>query len=441
MSAHTLRSQGSAGSLPESISQIRRSSMGAHRDANELNAVVMLTDGTEFEIPCKNGKYTSGEELRELVARRIGLAPEYTAMFAVWIMSGSLSLEMKAHHFPFKVLKQWGDLLEGYSLSAEYELPMMYFKRAALVPQDDEILIDDPTVVKLLFAEMTFSVQYGLYPCTIDEAARLAAIHLHIARGDAAKKDDVYELEACEIPEHLEKAIKFKAWAKKVLEAREEITLPHTDRVALQQQYLTIGRLWPYYGATFYFGEIEATTKHLLWDTPDELVRVGVNIDGIHVIADAKNKLRLSLGYDELRYNSYADDAGGSPCFILEHSRGGQTQQTVIWSKQATIIDTLVSRFLELQPRYASKVAARKALRGVESVELSGESRRIGFLGAARQTLRRLRAYTAGDEEDSRPRYPAFTLSNIGAKQRGRVPFDEEAAAGPAPSALAEDNM
>jgi hypothetical protein len=57
----------------------------------------MLLDGTEFEIPCKNGKYTSGEEMRELVARRIGLAPEYSSMFAVWILSGSLSMPQQAY--------------------------------------------------------------------------------------------------------------------------------------------------------------------------------------------------------------------------------------------------------------------------------------------------------------------------------------------------------
>ena len=51
----------------------------------------MLLDGTEFEIPCKNGKHTTSEELRELVARRIGLAPEYVGLFTIWVMSGSLS--------------------------------------------------------------------------------------------------------------------------------------------------------------------------------------------------------------------------------------------------------------------------------------------------------------------------------------------------------------
>lgn len=56
-----------------------------------MDAVVSLLDGTEFTIPCRNGKHTTGEELRELIARRIGLAPEFSHLFAVWVISGSLS--------------------------------------------------------------------------------------------------------------------------------------------------------------------------------------------------------------------------------------------------------------------------------------------------------------------------------------------------------------
>ncbi len=93
---------------------------------------MLLLDGTEFAIPCRNGKHTTAEELRELVARRIGLAPEFTNIFSVWVISGSLSekphdvshflsdLQLKPHHLPFKVLREWEELLLSYSLTGAY---------------------------------------------------------------------------------------------------------------------------------------------------------------------------------------------------------------------------------------------------------------------------------------------------------------------------------
>ena len=34
-------------------------------------------------------------------------------------------------------------------------------------------------------------VLYSLYPCEVDDAAYLAGIHLQLARGPRAKKDDI----------------------------------------------------------------------------------------------------------------------------------------------------------------------------------------------------------------------------------------------------------
>ena len=47
-------------------------------------------DGREISVTCPQGKHTTGEELRELVARDIKLPPEYSSVFAIWIVSGSL---------------------------------------------------------------------------------------------------------------------------------------------------------------------------------------------------------------------------------------------------------------------------------------------------------------------------------------------------------------
>ncbi len=68
---------------------------------------------------------------------------------------------------------------------------MFYFKKCQVVHLGEEAVLADPMVIKLLFNEMTFAVQYGLYPCDVEDAAMLAAVHLHITHGPGATKDAV----------------------------------------------------------------------------------------------------------------------------------------------------------------------------------------------------------------------------------------------------------
>ena len=44
---------------------------------------------------------------------------------------------------------------------------------------------------------------------------------------------------------------------------------------------------------------------------PDHVVKVGVNLDGIHVIDDHTREIRLSMGFDEFSYNSYEKKING----------------------------------------------------------------------------------------------------------------------------------
>ena len=71
------------------------------------------------------------------------------------------------------------------------EIPALYFKRDAMVHQGLERKVQDPLAIRMFFYEMTFNVINSIYPCTLDEAVPLAAIHLHIACGNTAAKGDI----------------------------------------------------------------------------------------------------------------------------------------------------------------------------------------------------------------------------------------------------------
>lgn len=100
-----------------------------------------------------------------------------------------------------------------------------------------------------------------------------------------------------------------------------------------------------------------------------------------------KNTLLLSLPYEELSYNTYTDPASGEQCFLIEYSeneeKNAEMCQMVIWTPQAQMLDTLVSRFIEVnkETRAGESTHARgeskrpKSRTGAESKEKAGLSR------------------------------------------------------------------
>lgn len=51
--------------------------------------------------------------------------------------------------------------------------------------------VTDSATTLMFFRELTYNVVYSLYPCDLDDAVQMAAVHLHMAVGSAAKLEDV----------------------------------------------------------------------------------------------------------------------------------------------------------------------------------------------------------------------------------------------------------
>jgi hypothetical protein len=66
-----------------------------------------------------------------------------------------------------------------------------------MVHQGVERKVKDPLTRRLLFHEMTFNVVNSIYPCSLEEASKLAAIHLMIRCGLSATKEDVAFVPRC----------------------------------------------------------------------------------------------------------------------------------------------------------------------------------------------------------------------------------------------------
>eukprot|EP00041_Stephanoeca_diplocostata_P015654 m.299452 g.299452 ORF g.299452 m.299452 type:complete len:481 (-) comp20112_c0_seq2:220-1662(-) len=348
------------------------------------DAIVSLLNGKQFSIHCEQGREISVEQLLPKTLKRMEIENIEVAseVFALWVVSSSLQLQLKPHHQPFKIVKRWPELLSLFAKNAnpEAEVAMLYLKRRETVHQGMERDYKDPQIVELLFDEMTFNIVYSFYPCDLEDAVLLAAIHLRMecGRGATITKDDFLDCEGAQLPDHLTRKISQKKWRKAVMEACEHGQQFHS-KIEYHMAYLKYGRHWPYYGAVFFYGYVEPdeTKAVVLRERPDVLVRVGVNLDGIHVISEKTNEMMLSLGYDELQYNSYDGDSGASePSFLIEYTDAGAAgadgqehhygqpvgtkKQLVVWTAQAGMIDALVSRYIESLSQWQDVLKERK---------------------------------------------------------------------------------
>jgi len=279
-----------------------------------------------------------------------------------------------------KMVKYWDDLMEQFTEKDPLsERPVLCFKKDAMTHVGVEENVSNEDTLLMFFRELTYNVVYALYPCTMEDAVLMAAIHLQMAVGHKATRDDVSSIEGCLQPRHLNSKAWTRTWEKKVMDCRCNLGIPHDRRMDLLHKYLQIGRNWVVYGCTFFWGDIEedeASKKRILQDTLDKHVRVGVNFDGIHIIDDAKDQLLVSLPYDQFSYNTYTDTESGNMCFFVEYDipDAENPETVVIWTKQASLIDELVTRYIEETAKYPRLVALRQQAKGyiTKSLRTSG---------------------------------------------------------------------
>lgn len=223
--------------------------------------------------------------------------PQAAEAFGLFCVSTSLTVQLKPHHQPFKVLRKWPDIVALCSNNNKedaIEAPLIYLKRAELCHQGIERKHLHPRTIELFFQvgilchrtprlpiyggaqprtptpvrsntrmrsclsqEMTFNVVYSFYPCALEEAACLAAIHLAIeCPTPKPNKEDVADCEGCQLPDHLRRQTTATKWRKAVLDAHDALQAEASGAadVELMLRYIKRGRAWPFYGSTFFYG-------------------------------------------------------------------------------------------------------------------------------------------------------------------------------------------
>ncbi|XP_028323313.1 FERM domain-containing protein 8 [Gouania willdenowi] len=329
----------------------------------------------------------SVQELGRSVRDALNIPESAQDAFGFWLCSPLLELQLKARHQPYKLCRQWQDLLYRFTEASEEDIsqdePCLQYRRNVFYAKPKELQISDEGVLKLLYEEAKNNVLTGRYPCDPEHWMSLGALCVAIEDGTSLDNKQfgttIREKKLSSfLPAHvlmgsggLFSTLRGKSSRhagleqnllgeyRKFCSSAGNISEPSQ----LLHQYLSTCHALPYYGCGFFFGEIDKPAQGLLQRGKRKAVNVGICLEGVYVMDVKEKHVLLGLRFNELSWDhSYPEEEGDSHILWLEFD--GEEDGTPvnkllqIYSKQAELMSGFIEFCVELKAASEGGAAA-----------------------------------------------------------------------------------
>jgi len=351
----------------------------------KLDVCIYLMSAVGIKLEVEDGaSVTCGELINTLTEEdELNLPRQATEVFSLWMTSPLLEVQLKPHHKPFYIRREWNHFLQRFS-SAPLEKktidePILSFQRNVFFHKRDEVKIRDSKVLEFLYEEAKYNILTGRYPCEISDYIMLGGIQARLELGPynpdthtlSFMKAELYRF----LPEHAAWSSSWTSclsppWraSKNSPEARliEQFkAIPsNAGHNRLVRKYLQFCWTLPYYGSAFFHGQIETPTRSLtsLVINHDTEAVVAINTNGLYVIDPLNVVVLLGLKLEELSWDyakpSQENNEDCLPCLFIQFcviENGRRVSKILqIFSRQAVQMDALINTFVdELKQRVA----------------------------------------------------------------------------------------
>ncbi|XP_053187939.1 FERM domain-containing protein 8 [Scomber japonicus] len=315
------------------------------------------------------------QELGRIVRETIHIPESAQDVFAFWLTSPLLELQLKARHQPYKLCRQWQDLLYRFTEASEEDIsqdePCLQYRRNVFYPKSKELQIEDDGVLRLLYEEARNNILTARYPCDPEHWTSLGALCLALDEGtglDSEKLTATIKEKKLSsfLPAHVAmgsgglfstlrgKSSRQAGLEQNLLEEYRKISTSAGETTQLLHQYLNTCHTLPYYGCGFFFGEIDKPVQGLLHRVKRKAVSVGICLEGVYVMDVKEKHVLLGLRFSELSWDhSYPEEEGDSHILWLEFD--GEEDGTPvnkllkIYSKQAELMSGFIEFCVELK--------------------------------------------------------------------------------------------
>ncbi|KAM4726447.1 FERM domain-containing protein 8 [Anableps anableps] len=320
----------------------------------------------------------SVQELGRSVREALQIPEPTQDTFAFWLCSPLLELQLKARHQPYKLCRQWQDLLYRFTDASEDDIsqdePYLQYRRNVFYPKSKELQIENETVLRLLYEEARSNILSGRYPCDPEHWAGLGALSLALEEGAGLDSQQITtkireKKLSSFVPAHVVmgsggffSTLRGKSSRQAELEQKlseeygkiSKSTGTSPEPQQLLHQYLSMCHILPYYGCAFFCGDIDKPVQGILQRGKRKAVSVGICLDGVYVMDVKEKHVLLGLRFSELSWDhSRPEEEGDSHILWLEFD--GEEDGTPvnkllkIYSKQAELMSGFIEFCVELK--------------------------------------------------------------------------------------------
>ncbi|XP_048216897.1 FERM domain-containing protein 8 isoform X1 [Perognathus longimembris pacificus] len=365
------------GEQPGPTERSHRSSVSSV-GARAADVLVYLADDTVVPLAAENLPALSAHELHRAVREVLQLPDSALEAFALWLVSPLLEVQLKPRHQPYKLGRQWPELLLRFTDAPDDEVamdePSLQFRRNVFFPKRRELQIQDEEVLRLLYEEAKANVLTARYPCDVEDCEALGALVCRLQLGPyqpgqptactlREKLDSFLPAHLCKRGRGLFSALRGREAKaglgeqgllnayRQVKEADGGSGEREASLGPLYRAYLLKCHELPFYGCAFFHGEIDKPAQGFLHRGGRKPVTVAISLEGVHVIDSREKHVLLGLRFQELSWDHTSPEEE-EPVLWLEFdgdSEGMPVNKLLrIYSKQAELMSGLIEYCIEL---------------------------------------------------------------------------------------------
>eukprot|EP00698_Gefionella_okellyi_P006140 TRINITY_DN15584_c0_g1_i1.p1 TRINITY_DN15584_c0_g1~~TRINITY_DN15584_c0_g1_i1.p1 ORF type:complete len:338 (+),score=65.91 TRINITY_DN15584_c0_g1_i1:35-1015(+) len=288
---------------------------------------------------------TTVDEVIQMVAQKLEL--QDTEFFALYEVNNDNEQLLDGSKRPSDIMRGWYERDPTGKTSKFVMKRRLFFKNKPLTK--------DPVCQNLLWIQAVYDVINSNYPCTAEEAVKLAGIQVYCSYGDHNPSLHQVGFLTTKIHQFIPRLLLPKhtpeEWEKLILEEHKALCTTTRSAAEAKVQYLVIATKWHFYGCSFFQVEQLDASNNVI--TPR--MYLGVNWEGIMLLKHPNKELVAMYPYTDIcswssSPNQFSIVVGGAvdqqPDANVTHPFGTQQGKTISDVVQA-YIDVLLK---ELRP-------------------------------------------------------------------------------------------
>jgi len=287
---------------------------------------------------------STAEQLKGLIVERMGMKED--ACFSVFEKKDGWERCLEPDEKISELMNQWNvDRTQAPSAAPPGKESLrdaqfaFIFKKKIFLREDDREL-QDPVAKHSVYIQAVYSVIESEYPCSPEEAVKLAGLQVQITYGDHKPGSHAVGFLTQNLKQFVPKEQfpnkKPNEWESLIFKAHATNTGKSAEDA--KAEYLDCVKQWPFYGTTFYPPCKSVGNRKL----PNKVI-IGVNAEGILLLKKDKELISTHP------FTEICSWASSSTTFAFEYgSNQTESQKYTFETKQGSIIAQTIQTYIDI---------------------------------------------------------------------------------------------